>query len=1105
MSEKNIEMENLFENRNSQETNLEQKNDNDLEKNISYEEEKKWTNKKFIKYLSFIIILLFILWLSWYAYYWLVVNNKTSANELNYQFKLEWNIENLNWEKVINNFDFKLNDWKILSINNWLHQKLSIWELMWHFKDSENNRDETKSIKNLDILSENENIYFFLENWFDEIKDLLAYTFSKKDKLDEINNSFKEWKYIKIDNSKALLELFWDLVNNELIKQILIWATTSNPKEYYKVNWVVEKLREYLKKDDILDYLFVEWEKNEITNKVSLSINENICIDFWPIMANYYKELWTFRWLEIDENYIIDSCKKSISNLNTMLPMFTQIYKQWDIENGNYKFELAWWELININIDYKNHLVDTWNISIKDPGTMIDVKMNWNWDWILSSNIKIKIEKDWIKIYWEIIDWNWEIKISWKDDNFWYEISWNINFEDYLISKIYIKWNIESIFGIWDLLIDLDSEKINANLNFADKNNKESIKINVDITKENKKISVNFFNKKTYTEGEINFDYDNWNLSWNYKYGKEEWFLEWDLISLADFYINIFDKEKKSTIDLSWKQDLLNSSIKYSLKVKIELIEMFEWNLEIKKSKENWFDVYDIWFNLKDKIWLSGAYLDWYSSDARNSKRRADLNSILSVISIKLVEWIPLSSIVIRDENYEWKDIIVWWKKLEAWKDYFVWHPNYTALWIKKEDFMDPNWSEYIIWVTTMKNWKYEIFSKMEGPNWDSAHLVWTYKPQKEIRLEKWKDYEESFNSININWAWVWILNKWDIVNWWVKVLSVSKDLQSITFDKEITWEEIIIPKDSDWLIFINNKVIKNYEILNKEKESTSSDKTIKWNIKFSIKKWLVDFEIPSEINQIETNINEMIILPDFKQNYSGDKKYTYTLWLWAWAVWWTVAYISLSWYSADARNSKRTSDLNNIMSSIMTKTTEWVSLAALVTRVEKYEWKDVIVWWKKLEAWIDYFVWYPNYTALWIKKEDFMDPDWSEYIIWVTTMKNWKYEIMAKIENSDWNIVAKLEWNYIPQKRMFLKKWKDYSIIEDNVIKITDNSYINKIFRGDIINWNQVIKISSDLMTITFKDKFDNSTIILSPDSKSLIYIDWENVEYWWILNNSN
>ena len=47
-----------------------------------------------------------------------------------------------------------------------------------------------------------------------------------------------------------------------------------------------------------------------------------------------------------------------------------------------------------------------------------------------------------------------------------------------------------------------------------------------------------------------------------------------------------------------------------------------------------------------------------------------------------------------------------------------------------------------------------------------------------------------------------------------------------------------------------------------------------------------------------------------------------------------TIAFISLQGYSADARNSKRTSDLGNIQSAISLKQVEGVPLMSFVTAV---------------------------------------------------------------------------------------------------------------------------------------------------------------------------
>lgn len=87
-----------------------------------------------------------------------------------------------------------------------------------------------------------------------------------------------------------------------------------------------------------------------------------------------------------------------------------------------------------------------------------------------------------------------------------------------------------------------------------------------------------------------------------------------------------------------------------------------------------------------------------------------------------------MESLVIRNEKYEWKELTVSWKKLIAWENYFVWTPNYLALGIKKEEFSDPDLTDYIIGVTTIDGWKYQVLTFLETSSYKEPTIKWNYQ-----------------------------------------------------------------------------------------------------------------------------------------------------------------------------------------------------------------------------------------------------------------------------------------------------------------------------------------------------------------------------------------
>lgn len=217
-------------------------------------------------------------------------------------------------------------------------------------------------------------------------------------------------------------------------------------------------------------------------------------------------------------------------------------------------------------------------------------------------------------------------------------------------------------------------------------------------------------------------------------------------------------------------------------------------------------------------------------------------------------------------------------------------------------------------------------------------------------------------------------------------------------------------------------------------------------------------------------------------------------------AILWTIAFISLSGYSADARNGKRTQDLNSLNSAISTKTTEWVSLLALVNGTGSALTNASIAWTSAV-AWTDYKAWDVNYATLWIKSEDFSDPDWVAYVMWATSRVNGKFELSASMENGSWEKTAKVQWNYIPRTvsavGVTLSSW--------NKMAITDENDINKFQKWDTLSWSvTVLSISSDLQTLTLSDDTlsgstnlylgaaESVSLIWAKDDLTTVVTDW-------------
>jgi uncharacterized protein (TIGR02145 family) len=130
-------------------------------------------------------------------------------------------------------------------------------------------------------------------------------------------------------------------------------------------------------------------------------------------------------------------------------------------------------------------------------------------------------------------------------------------------------------------------------------------------------------------------------------------------------------------------------------------------------------------------------------------------------------------------------------------------------------------------------------------------------------------------------------------------------------------------------------------------------------------------------------------------------------------AILWTISFIALQGYSTDARDTKRLSDINNLLSKVNIETTKWTLLEDLITY--------------KTQTWITINnkneitnMWIINFENLKENQESFQDPLNKEdykfaFSEWITNI-NWKDESYKFIQMgtvSERNGTTQLVWNY--------------------------------------------------------------------------------------------
>lgn len=214
-------------------------------------------------------------------------------------------------------------------------------------------------------------------------------------------------------------------------------------------------------------------------------------------------------------------------------------------------------------------------------------------------------------------------------------------------------------------------------------------------------------------------------------------------------------------------------------------------------------------------------------------------------------------------------------------------------------------------------------------------------------------------------------------------------------------------------------------------------------------------------------------------------------------AILWTIAFLSLQWYSANARDWVRTTDLTNI-----SKALELYSLNSW-NYPNPSNFVDITYsWWI---AWKQGTFWTEPFEQLWTISKLPIDPlTWSEYTYSVTSSKKeyqlaWVYElsITSNVEKknifsqnayADWNLawLAKIVWSY-------------------NGVKLNVLSWSTTF-----ILWVPTI-ISWDISLLDVESIISNKKLVYNwfknlpaSYSWSKFNIDWQ-IDFWLWLNNGN
>ncbi len=672
--------------------------------------------------------------------------------------KLDWNIKLSDYTSNVSNFDSQLK-WKLETLINAMPK----WE------------KEAKLQLNsmIDLISKDWNMYILLQ----DLKITDSDTTEKlKSDIEKIKQLAKENKYIKYNNAET--QAWLNILKSLNPKAIYEDGKTILAKPLvtaYKKEWN----RYYLKPTK-----YACDKMKELSNRFD-PINPSYCSDSqYKNVLKDLSELWTF-YAELwnnNETKIVFIWNKLTNNINKN--DFSILFDDTKIKEVSYNLEGP--NTTNIKLDYKyksnlnlsiktieeNNINLVTTINSENKFTKIDLNSESNGSYS-RNKMNLKLDNKLISGNFEVVEksYNWD-EDKYMDDS---KLSGTISGKtdsDNKLAELYVAYK-------WNYIAD-NKEYLNWKFNY---------------------INSKFDFQNTYEKYWIKQ-----NIVFNWKFDADKILDSWDF-SLKLYKDNNMYKQ-------TFEDTIYTPDYKEYWNISINIVDKnITWTTKITNDWKELLSITHTWNYGKDRFKLKNNFtfinpLGWYVIDAKNSKRSSDIWNIQGAISLKQVEWADIKSFIVQNNKYAWKDIYVWTKKLTIWENYFVWTPNYEVLNIYKQDFLDPNETEYIIWATSENKWQFQIYALMETDEGFKAKVNWTYSP-------KWND-TKSLIFIDGKQVLDGDLTKWSTV--------VKEDVNKITWNFDMDFDT---SNNKNNIELILNVIIWAKEVFNGKIKNTSN-KTIK-------------------------------------------------------------------------------------------------------------------------------------------------------------------------------------------------------------------------------------------------------------------------------------
>jgi hypothetical protein len=691
------------------------------------------------------------------------------------------------------------------------------------FESNIKGESEIFDYNDLDIIAHEENLYLSIWKWWDKLFSYLEWIFegnwykntqdinTTTKLLKNISEVISQWKYAHINNGTPIKKVFENLSENTWMPQLFIAMVTSNPNEYLEKNKIYDEIKKELYNDKWIDSLFILSENQIHPDKQTYLLNKGMCKNITPVILEVMKQSGKLE--EWDAGKLLGECEKNITGINPILSMFTQIYKEGDIEQWNYDFVIAQWNAIDLKATYRNHILQTWKIFIQEPqNNTILLSLSWDKFWVKESIFKVLVKEEWTDISGEVINGSGEINIDTNNNGL--KIKGELKFQDYKLVNIdivgdsEIMWINSTFAAKWNYLL--------WNINFLTKSqNKEVAKLELDYTNNSYKLdfeSINLDVNSLYKwkefifavsekgidwiiENETKIVYDDGKISGFLKNENVEVNLKWEIVSIEEFVIEMDIDDNREKIEI---------------------------HVNAEKENDTWVNYLAYWRVAKEKIFNFTAHKNTWEKEW---SKISTFEAVLEIPSEKINAELKTEQIEKKPvKKYNIPEKV---EKIKINISQIMTLPNFHQIWKASAPEIAVIWTTlWAVWGTVAYislQW-YEQEARNSRRMSDLSNLVSLI----ELSITKWDITLEDLVIIDEQLSQDTVIRIWwnKIIEWW-NYFIWDINYEALEYKKEIfelEGEEYKIAVYKEW-----NR--KQYQLLTFLEEGNKKSKVlVKWN-----------------------------------------------------------------------------------------------------------------------------------------------------------------------------------------------------------------------------------------------------------------------------------